>query len=182
MNFVKWFLAAKRAIERGQWDAAEDEARQLAEGVVTPEILGEIESHDLLGFQKALETMLREASSRAHAMEGVVALYWEFDLDNGWQSGIDLCASFTPNDPDWAGHTLGWVEGPANPHFAQIYAINEFSNIEGECIAALLIVRTLTTFGRALGPVRTATLPTGATYHGSSTIVLFEGGAPQADS
>jgi hypothetical protein len=97
-------------------------------------------------------------------------VYWEFDLDNGWQSSFFLCASYSPEedeDDDWASDfdEADVVAGPRMPEFARLYD-PAWDETEGAIACNLrLIARTLGAFGRAAAASWTSPLPLCAGYH-----------------
>lgn len=70
-------------------------------------------TEQLAELRPSLDTILREAVSRAHAEGEVKALYFEVEPGQGL-TGIFLCQSFLPEE-DWAGDYVKWVEGPRTP-------------------------------------------------------------------
>jgi hypothetical protein len=168
------FLSQSGALfEARDWLAFEAEAQDMAGTLVPEDRLLRIGSVGLDEYVRSLQSMVRTAEGRVSEFEGVEALYWEFDPDNNWASGIDYCASFTREDPDWAADSVGWETGPDLPQFAEIYGETGFSGsplADGSTV--LLFARTLASFGRAYEAEGRGGLPVGAAFHDSDRILM----------
>ena len=80
------------------------------------------------------------------------AVYFEYDLDNDWQSAFFLCEKYKPEsaqDDDWA---CDWIEnfsGPDFPEASDIYRENHFDRTPiAKGSTLYLIARTVAAFGR----------------------------------
>lgn len=80
------------------------------------------------------------------------ALYFEYDMDNDWQSSFFICNDYTmlsEEDDDWASDWISSVKGPDLKEFAKIYAENGFDyNEEAIGITLYLIIKTVILFGK----------------------------------
>jgi hypothetical protein len=78
---------------------------------------------DLSEYNTALTELLEQGYRRAQ-QAGAIAIYFEYDIDNNWDSWLFLHDQYQPEreqDDEW---TCDWVDelrGPSLPAFTQVY-------------------------------------------------------------
>ncbi|MCF6408129.1 hypothetical protein [Pseudalkalibacillus salsuginis] len=81
------------------------------------------------------------------------AIYFEYDLDNDWDSTFFICDEYNPieeEDDDWACDWIKDFEGPSLDCFSNIYLINGFDRNNKAIGATIyLIVRTVLSYAKA---------------------------------
>ena len=87
------------------------------------------------------------------------AIYFEYDLDNGWDSHFFLCQDYRradENDEDWACEWLSAFNGPGNPTLARLYKENKSFDETPFALGSTLylVARTVATFGSAFGTMK----------------------------
>jgi len=80
---------------------------------------------DLAPYRDQIASVLETVLATARA-QGSAAVYWEFDLDNGWDSAFFLCGDYAPEvdeDDEWASDfdEAGVVRGPSQSDLARLY-------------------------------------------------------------
>ncbi|RFB14709.1 hypothetical protein DZB84_14785 [Bacillus sp. HNG] len=118
----------------------------------------EIRKVDLQSYENKLTDLLQESIQLAHKQKAK-AIYFEYDLDNNWDSAFFICGDYSPledEDDDWASDWYGNVEGPALEKFSEIHNINGFDKNEIAIgTTVYLIARTVLSFARAYNNVPT---------------------------
>lgn len=152
MDIYEHISQMKPFISNRDWDGLEREfsrrCRELA-GVAQAERISAVSLSD---YQSSLQRSMSRAVAKARA-EGVRGLYFEYDLDNDWQSGFFFCPTYLPEsagDDDWACDYTDNLEGPDMPLLSEIYCENHFDRTPIALGSTLfLVARTVAAFGRA---------------------------------
>lgn len=107
---------------------------------------------NLEGYEQELTALLNESIELAHKHKAK-AIYFEFDLDNNWDSAFFVCGDYSPlenEDDDWASDWYEDLEGPNLEQFGEIYDINGFDeNDAARGSTIYLVARTVISFIRA---------------------------------
>lgn len=107
---------------------------------------------DLTGYEAALRDGLRGAMIAARVV-GAKAIYFEYDLDNRWDSTFFACQGYAPRsagDDDWACEWAADITGPSLEEFGKIYLENDFARNDTAIGSTVyLVARTVAAFGRA---------------------------------
>jgi hypothetical protein len=155
--------------DAADWDGLERAAQELGARGLPGEIVDRVRSIDLGGYEDTLVEMLRAGDAKAK--RGVRALYWEFDLDNGWASSLALCGSFDVLDGEWTTDERAWMEGPDCSAFAAAYeAVRHESQ---DAVESTFVGRTYAAFGRAYTRAGLEHLPVASGYHDSGHQLLM---------
>lgn len=81
------------------------------------------------------------------------AIYFEYDLDNNWDSAFFICKEYSAledNDDDWASNWNEDLQGPRLKEFADIYEIDGFDINETAVGSTIyLIARTVISYAKA---------------------------------
>ncbi len=97
-------------------------------------------------YEESMRIGLRETLEIAESEE-VKAIYFEYDLDNEWNSRFYICEEYVPleeEDDDWASEWTYDIEGPKSVELADVYAENGFDTSEKAVgITLYLIARTV---------------------------------------
>ncbi|MGE7854719.1 hypothetical protein ACQKNI_00765 [Bacillus sp. NPDC094064] len=108
-------------------------------------------------YEKSVGKGLRETLEIAESEE-VKAIYFEYDLDNEWNSQFYICEEYVPleeEDDDWASEWTYDIEGPKAIELANLYDENGFDTSEKAMgITLYLIARTVCSFISACSEVR----------------------------
>ncbi|HDR7794514.1 TPA: hypothetical protein QCY19_003152 [Bacillus luti] len=94
-----------------------------------------------VGLKEALEVAINEKAE---------ALYFEYDLENEWDSQFYICEEYVPleeEDDDWASEWIYDIRGPKSVELANLYAENGFDISEKAIgITLYLIAKTVCSF------------------------------------
>jgi hypothetical protein len=138
-------------INAKDWDALESHFKSIAEFLAGKEYTSKIAEVNLSNYQNSLCTELSLAIEKARNLSAK-AIYFEYDLDNDWQSNFFICQDYNPQmsgDEDWACDWLDEVKGSDFSLFGDLY-IPGFDSTEAFRGANLyLIARTVAAFGRS---------------------------------
>jgi hypothetical protein len=145
-------------INRRDWTSLEAEYKQLATRLAGPEVANAISSVEIVEYETALRNAMASAyekieqSSAAKAI-AAKAIYFEYDLDNFWQSNFFICQdynSLVAADEDWACDWIEEVKGPEFQAFAELYdSTHGFDTTDLDKGTTLyLVARTVAAFGR----------------------------------
>ncbi|MGE6537746.1 hypothetical protein [Bacillus luti] len=108
-------------------------------------------------YKESMRIGLRETLEIAESEE-VKAIYFEYDLDNEWNSQFYICEEYVPleeEDDDWASEWTYDIEGPKSVELADLYDKNGFDTSEKEMgITLYLIARTVCSFISACSEVQ----------------------------
>lgn len=137
-------------IEERNWAGLESNFRQIAESISEKEYAAKIAEVDLSNYQKALCAQLSLIIKKARNLDAK-AVYFEYDLDNDWQSHFFVCQEYNPpaiGDDEWACDWVDELKGEDLRSFGDLY-LPGFDSTESQKGANLyLIARTISTFGR----------------------------------
>ncbi|HFK1510421.1 hypothetical protein [Bacillus paranthracis] len=112
---------------------------------------------DLESYKESIREGLDAAVEMA-TNEEAKAIYFEYDLDNEWDSQFYICEEYVPleeEDDDWASEWTKDVKGPKSIELAYVYAENGFDiNEKVIGINLYLIARTVCSFMSACSEVQ----------------------------
>ncbi|MGG1607626.1 hypothetical protein [Bacillus wiedmannii] len=132
-----------------------------------------IKAIDLESYKEIIRVGLDAAVEMA-TNEEAKAIYFEYDLDNEWDSHFYICEEYVQleeEDDDWASEWTYDVEGPKSIELADVYAENGFdTNEEAIGITLYLIVRTLCSFISACSDVQSS-IPICIGFHDQDPIM-----------
>ncbi|SFX84754.1 hypothetical protein SAMN04487866_1441 [Thermoactinomyces sp. DSM 45891] len=135
------FLDAIQQVEYKYYD--------LCAGFASKEDAERIKAINLETYKGELETSLLEVLNLSKERL-TRAIYYEYDLDNNWDSHFFLCSNYRPlaeQDDDWACDWEDVVKGPNLKEFAEIYSENGFdSSSKAIGITLYLTARTVCAF------------------------------------
>jgi len=110
-----------------------------------------ISTLDFRPYQQGIADSFAEAIRRFDGSTAV-ALYFEYDLDNDWDSAFFLCPEYNPEsaeDEDWACDFVDDIAGPGFPEASELYRENNFDRTPMALGSTLyLVARTVAAFGR----------------------------------
>lgn len=102
------------------------------------------------------------------------AIYFEYDLDNEWDSQFYICDDYMfleEDDEDWASDWTDEIEGPSLGELADIYGENGFdSDKRAVGITLYLIARTVCSFISACSGVQ-SNIPICIGFHDQDPII-----------
>lgn len=114
--------------------------------------IGEV---DLRSYQAELALGLAEAERSAEE-HGAKAVFFEYDVNNGWDSRFFVCGGYAPSsagDESWADEYVEELEGPGIPEFGGFlreYGFDRTDQAKG--CTLYMIARTVASFGRCVDP------------------------------
>ncbi|PDY85212.1 hypothetical protein [Bacillus toyonensis] len=118
-----------------------------------------------VGLDAALEMATNEEAK---------AIYFEYDLDNEWDSQFYICEEYVPleeEDDDWASEWTYNIEGPRSVELADMYAENGFdTNEKAIGITLYLIARTVCSFMSVCSEVK-SNIPICIGFHDQDPII-----------
>ncbi|AFQ11550.1 TPA: hypothetical protein ACG05V_002038 [Bacillus pacificus] len=132
-----------------------------------------IKAIHLGAYEESIRLALYEAIQIATSEEAK-AIYFEYDLDNEWDSQFYICEecfSLEEEDDDWASEWTYDVEGPKSIELADVYAENGFDiNEKAIGINLYLIARTVCSFMSACSEVQ-RNIPICIGFHDQDPII-----------
>jgi hypothetical protein len=151
------YLAEMRAyVAQRRWIELEDAYRRVCEHLAGPQQASRIASLDFQSYQAALQSALAEAPMHL-ADSNAQALYFEYDLDNRWDSAFFRCPQYNAehvDDEDWSCDWDDHWPGPSFEEASSLYLENHFDRTRVAKGSTLyLVARTVAAFGRALDQV-----------------------------
>lgn len=151
MDIYEHIALMKPLIARSDWDGLESSYRRCCSNLAGEDQTQKIAALDFASYQAVLEDFFSKAVATAQAVNAQ-ALYFEYDLDNDWQSNFFLCGDYNPEsagDDDWACEWLDEVKGPEFPEAFDVYSDNNFDRsplAKGSTL--YLVARTVAAYGR----------------------------------
>ena len=140
------------------WQEIEEKYYHLCSKSAGEEHAKRIQNIDLDSFQSKLNDALHVLLQTTDK-DSAAAIYFEYDMDNDWQSILFICEDYTmlsEEDDDWASDWISEVGGPDLKEFGRIYAENGFNGTDKALWTTLyLVVRTVTVFRRVVRSVNT---------------------------
>jgi hypothetical protein len=118
----------------------------LAGGAVATS-LAEIDTAE---YMAGLAVGAQAAASKAKTL-AAPAVYFEYDLDNGWSSNFFICGAYSSSEADWASDWQDHVQGPSMPRFAAEYESGFATDEASQGRTVLLVARTLAALIEATG-------------------------------
>ncbi|MED0981642.1 hypothetical protein P4T48_19530 [Bacillus paramycoides] len=132
-----------------------------------------IKSIHLDSYKKSIRISLKEALEMA-ASEEAKAIYFEYDLDDEWDSHFYVCEDYFPldeEDDDWACEWTYDIEGPKSVELAGFYAENGFdTNEKAIGMTLYLIARTVCSFINACSGLQ-SNIPICIGFHDQDPII-----------
>ncbi|SCM95867.1 Uncharacterized protein BWINRASL_03115 [Bacillus mycoides] len=133
----------------------------------------QIKSIPLDSYKEGMRIGLKEALEIT-ASEETKAIYFEYDLDNEWDSQFYICDDYMfleEEDEDWASDWTDKIEGPSLGELAAIYGENGFdSDRKSVGITLYLIARTVCSFISACSGIQ-SNLPICIGFHDQDPIM-----------
>ncbi|MBJ7950017.1 hypothetical protein [Bacillus cereus group sp. N24] len=156
------------------WLEIEEKYYELCSKLVGKEQAKRIQNINLDLFQSKLKDAFSTSLHIAN-QNSAEAIYFEYDMDNDWNSTFFICDEYTKlseEDDDWASDWISEVEGPDLKEFAQIYNENRFDNNEKALGTTLyLIARTVVTFKKIIATIH---IPICIGFHDQDPIMRIQ--------
>ncbi|MEK4029363.1 hypothetical protein MKZ02_12620 [Pseudobacillus sp. FSL P4-0506] len=156
-------------------DEIEVKYYQLCLKLAGIKLSNEIKEVDLYAYTDELKIGLNKALDIAKS-ESAKAIYFEYDLDNNWDSTFFICEEYSPledNEEDWACDWIEDLEGPSLERFSEIYSKNGFdgSNVAiGSTI--YLVTRTVVSYVKVFKELSsTSSIPVCIAFHDQDPIL-----------
>ena len=174
VDIYEYISRMKPFIASHDWDGLERKYRKLAVKLAGKQQAARIADLDFASYQRLLDPFVVDAAMGAEALKAK-AVYFEYDLDNDWQSGFYLCGEYNPesaDDEDWA---CDWIEdfgGPEFPEASKIYRENYFDRTPiAKGSTLYLVARTVAAFGRCVVHTAPPNLTVCIAFHDQAPIV-----------
>jgi len=124
-------------------------------------------------YEESMRIGVREALEVVECEEAK-AIYFEYNLDNEWDSQFYICEEYVPleeEDDDWASEWTYNIEGPRSVELADMYAENGFdTNEKAIGITLYLIARTVCSFMSVCSEVK-SNIPICIGFHDQDPII-----------
>ena len=152
-----------------------NQARELA-GRSLARRIGEV---DLNPYKAALSLGLAEAEKSA-GEHRAGAIYFEYDMDNGWDGRFFVCGRYTPEpskEEDWTDEWVAEFEGPGIPEFGGFYRDFGFDRTDQAKGSTLyMIARTVAALCRCVDPGAVGGAALCIAYRGQNPILRIHEG------
>jgi len=145
--------------------------RERCESLAGEAVATSLAAIDAAEYTAGLAVGARAAASKAKTLTAP-AVYFEYDLDNGWSSNFFICGAYSSSDSDWASDWQDRIQGPPMPKFAAEYASEFATDAVSQGRTVMLVARTLAALIEATGswPER---LVLAAAYHDQDQITTI---------
>jgi hypothetical protein len=97
---------------------------------------------DAAEYVAGLADGAQAAASKAKAL-AAPAVYFEYELDNGWSSNFFICNAYSSAGSDWASDWQDRVQGPSMLKFAAEYDSEFATDAVSQGRTVMLVARTL---------------------------------------
>lgn len=135
---------------------------------------------DLIPYQASLSLGLAEAEKSAEEHQAK-AVYFEYDLDGGWEGRFFVCGRYAPEsakDEDWTDEWAAEFEGPGIPEFGGFYRDFGFDRTDqAKGCTLYMIARTVAALGRCVDPDSAGAAALCIGYRGQNPILRIHRGA-----
>lgn len=115
----------------------------------------------LKDYQQSLQDLLTQGLTTAHSASAK-AIYFEYDLDNNWNSTLFICENYSPleeDDDEWACEWIDEINGPSLESFGKLYESHGFDDTNEAIGSTLyLVVRTVLAYMRAYHEVNASAI------------------------
>lgn len=161
-------------VARADWDGLEAEFMKRAETAAGVAEARRVARLDFAAYERKIDLALPRAVAEA-VKRKAAALYFEYDLDNDWQSAFFICPAYQPADDEWACEFVQDIKGPDAPAFTALYAENGFADTPRACgLTLALVARTVAAFGRCLRRYPAPGLAVCMGFHDQSPILRVQ--------
>jgi hypothetical protein len=134
---------------------------------------------DLRAYQAMLSLALAEAERSAEEHQAK-AVYFEYDMDNGWEGRFLVCRRYAPEsakDEDWTDERITELEGPGIPEFWSLYREFGFDRTDQAKGSTLyMIARTVASLARCVNPASTGRAGLCIGYRGQNPVLRIHEG------
>lgn len=169
-RFSGLFDEMKPYIRKGDWHGLELHYAKMASRMSGPEQARAVGEPSLDRYEEALKEIFSSAIRRVVEIGGT-ALYFEYDIDNDWQSWFFLYDKYVPEsvgDDEWAVSWRVDIEGPAFPVFTELYEAYGGFDVENDAeigVTLYLVARTTAAFGRVCDGLSLPNIAACVGYH-----------------
>jgi uncharacterized protein YndB with AHSA1/START domain len=138
-----------------------------------------IKQMDVSHYVNELKTGLIQAISYANTQPEAKAIYFEYDLDNHWESTFFVCNEYNPQeeeDEDWACDWEIEFKGPNFLPFSELYEMDGFDEDDAAMGSTMyLVARTVLAFARAYDELsEKSTVPVCIAFHDQDPIYRIQ--------
>jgi hypothetical protein len=174
MDIYEHLASMKPVIARRDWDGLEASYRKCCMDFADEAQASKIAALNFASYQAALDGWFAEAIRQAREANAK-ALYFEYDLENNWQSRFFLCGEYNAEelgDDDWACDWLADIEGPDFPAACEIYLENNFDRTPlAKGSTLYLVARTVAALGRCVDNHLSGEIAVCIAYHDQDPIM-----------
>ncbi len=179
MSIHKLLSQISAYASRQQWDELESHFHEVCRDLAGVRSATRIAGISTKAYEGALRRAAKKASVQAEKF-GSQGVYFEFDLDNGWESSFFLCADYDPDDEEWTLEDEHVCKGPRFAQFAQLYDSRFDDTKCARGVNAYLVARTVAIFGRITAEVSWGHAALCMAFHDQSPIICVRQADPHA--
>jgi uncharacterized protein YndB with AHSA1/START domain len=138
-----------------------------------------IKQMDDCDYVNELKSALKHAISNANIHPAAKAIYFEYDLDNHWESTFFICNEYYPQeeeDEEWACDWEINFDGPSFLPFSELYEMDGFDEDDSAMGSTMyLVARTVLALARAYDELSVkATVPVCIAFHDQDPIYRIQ--------
>lgn len=177
-DIIRYLALIRDWTSRADWSLPETEAARICRNLAGEKRASEIGKIDLAPYSQQLAASLARAYDLAGQTKAQ-AVYFEYDLDNGWESNFFLCPTYvaladvaSPKDDDWACNWVGEFSGPSHADLTSEYSKFGFDG-SPEAIGSTvyLVGRTISAFGAAFSQLPIPRCAVCIAFHDQSPVL-----------
>lgn len=176
MKIYEHLAEMKKLIQTQNWEGLEAKYSTLCQALSGAAEFRRISAISLSEYQAFIQKALEKSISEAYKYEAK-AIYFEYDLDNSWDSNFFICSAYNPEsagDEDWACDWVSEVPGPSHEQMSKIYRENHFDKTDkAKGNTLYLVARTVSAFGRAMEGIDCDKFVLCAAFHDQYPIMRF---------
>jgi hypothetical protein len=174
MDIYEHLAEMKPFIQKQDWKGLETKYSTLCNALSGGAESKRISAISLTAYLVSLRKALTKSVSEAHKHKAK-AIYFEYDLDNTWDSNFFICPAYNPEpqgDEDWACDWVSEVPGPSHQPMSEIYLENHFDKTDkAKGNTLYLVARTVSVLGQAMEGIGCDGLVVCAAFHDQDPIM-----------
>lgn len=152
MDIFEYLDELQADISEKDFQEIEDKYFKICSELAGQDRAKKIEQISLDTYINELKSGL-EQSIKIAQEQAARAIYFEYDLDNNWDSAFFICGEYSPlqdEDDDWACDWNADLGGPSLKEFAAIYELDGFASNEAAIGTTIyLAARTVISYAKA---------------------------------
>ncbi|WP_058486551.1 hypothetical protein [Defluviitalea phaphyphila] len=175
MEIFQYLEEMQNELFEGDLEKIEEKYSSLCLKLAGKEQVEKIRSVNLEAFEQGLKEGLIQSIDIAN-QNSAKAIYYEYDLDNEWNSGFFICEEYNSleeEDDDWACDWNEVIDGPDLKSYGDIYLENGFDSTDKAIGSTLyLVARTVCVFAKVVSEIaNTVKIPICIAFHDQDPIM-----------